>query len=78
MCLLEKVDKMLSQIRALFLYLKQKPRHRIWRRDLEREILRSAQDDRKNARALYQEERRQQKERESNLEKELRVLFPSR
>ena len=76
MCLLEKVDKMLSQIRALYLYLKQKPRHRIWRRDLEREILRSAQDDRKKARALYLEERRQQKEREQAFTQELHQKFP--
>ena len=40
------------------------------------EILRSAQEDRKKARALYQEERRLQKEREQALTEELRQKFP--
>ena len=40
------------------------------------EILRSAQEDRKKARALYQEERRQQKEREQAFTEELHQKFP--
>ena len=40
------------------------------------EILRSAQDDRKKARALYQEERRQQKEREKAFTQKLHQKFP--
>ena len=40
------------------------------------EILRSAQDDRMKARALYQEERRRQKEKEQALTEELHQKFP--
>lgn len=40
------------------------------------EILRSAQDDRKKARALYAEERRQTKQREAALTEELHRKFP--
>ena len=40
------------------------------------EILRSAQEDRKKARALYQEERRQTKQREAALTEELHRKFP--
>lgn len=40
------------------------------------EILRSAQDDRRKARALYTEERRQRKEREQALRGEITLKYP--
>lgn len=40
------------------------------------EILRSAQDDRRKARALYREERRQYREREAALTEELHQKYP--
>ena len=42
------------------------------------EILRSAQDDRRKARALYREEQRQRKEHEASLKAELQDKFPKK
>ena len=42
------------------------------------EILRSAQDDRRKSRALYQEERRRTKERERQLKEELKAKYPKK